>query len=86
MKYPKRQERDKQSPLHENLNDKFLKDYQMIHKTLNEFIYHFQQDLNGPASTLILIEKKSIMKEDTLWQTRIHETITLKESVGPLKN
>ena len=69
-----------------NLNDKFLKDYQMIHITLNEFIYHFQQDLNVPASTLILIEKKSIMKEDTLWQTRIHETITLKESAGPLKN
>ena len=32
----------------------------MIHLTLNEFIYHFQQDLNGPASTLILIEKKAL--------------------------
>ena len=32
----------------------------MIQLTLNEFIYHFQQDLNGPASTLILIEKKAL--------------------------
>ena len=48
-----------------NLKDEFLKNNQMMQIILNEFIYHFQQDLIDPASTLIAIEKTlCIMIED----------------------
>ena len=35
------------------LKDRILKDNQMVQMTLKEFIEHFQQVLNYPASTLI---------------------------------
>ena len=47
------------------LKERFLKDNQEAKITLKEFIDHFQQDLNDPASTLMAIEQiMSIMKEE----------------------
>ena len=67
MKDPERQKRGKKS--HETymkkLEDKFLKDNQMVQMALKEFIDYFQQDLNGPASILAAIkETMRITKEE----------------------
>ena len=46
------------------LKERHLKSNQRTQMTLKEFIGHFQQDLNDPASTLIAIEETlRIMKE-----------------------
>ena len=47
------------------LRERLLKDNQKTQMTLKEFIDYFQQGLNDPASTLIVIEEtKRIMKEE----------------------
>ena len=40
-----------------NLKNRLLADNQKVQMTLKEFIDHFQQDLNDPASKLIEIEE-----------------------------
>ena len=49
----------------EKLRESFLKDNQETQMTLKEFIEYFQQGLNDPASTLMVIEETMrIMKEE----------------------
>ena len=47
------------------LKERLLRDNQKTQMTLKEFIDHFQQDLNDPASILVAIEETMrIMKEE----------------------
>ena len=49
----------------EKLRERFLKDNKDMQMTLKEFIDYFQQDLNDPESTLmVMVESIRIMKED----------------------
>ena len=47
------------------LREGFLKDNQEVQTTLKEFVEYLQQDLNDPASTLMVLEETMrIMKEE----------------------
>ena len=47
------------------LREGFLKDNQEAQTTLKEFVEYLQQDLNDPASTLMVLEETMhIMKEE----------------------
>ena len=47
------------------LREGFLKDNQEAQTTLKEFVEYLQQDLNDPASTLMVIEETMrIMKDE----------------------
>ena len=49
----------------EKLRERFLKDNKDMQMTLKEFIDYFQQDLNDPESTLmVMVASIRIMKED----------------------
>ena len=62
----------------------------MVQMTLKEFIDHFQQDLNDPASTLIATQESiCIIKEENETEInvsngmiQIHERINLREFIG----
>lgn len=62
----------------------------MVQMTLKEFIDHFQQDLNDPASTLIATKESiCIIKEENGTEInvsngmiQIHERINLREFIG----
>ena len=62
----------------------------MVQMTLKEFIDHFQQDLNDPASTLVATKESiCIIKEENETEInvsngmiQIHERINLREFIG----
>ena len=67
VKDPERQRSGKKShkTYMKKLKKRILKDTQKAQMTLKEFIDYFQQDMNDPVSTLIVVEETMvIMKEE----------------------